>query len=160
VLLPLPTPKILPKPKLMSEKNSPNWFLAKTDPDTYSLNNLITEKETLWDGVHNNTANLVIKSWKIGDKVFFYHSQTDKAITAIMEVIGEPYLNPNDPRPSWVAKVKLVKALPKDKWICLKDIKASGLFSDFMLIRQPRLSVMSCPKNFVDWVLEKSRIIF
>lgn len=141
----------------------PNWFLAKTDPETYSLEDLIAEKETgkntLWDGVHNNTANLVIKSWQIGDKVFFYHSQSDKAITAIMEVIGEPYLNPDDPRPSWVAMLKLVKLIEPSKWVYLKDIKESGLFNDFMLVRQGRLSVMPCPPEFVDWVLERSGVV-
>jgi len=52
----------------------PNFFLAKTDPETYSVSDLAIEKETNWDGLHNYQALIYIKQWQIGDLVFVYNS--------------------------------------------------------------------------------------
>jgi predicted RNA-binding protein with PUA-like domain len=132
------------------------YFLAKTDPETYSIDDLERENETIWDGVHNFAALKAIKSWKPGDKVFVYHSQGEAKIVGLMEVVSEPYKDPNDKRDiSWVAKVRFVKKYPSEKQVSLAEIKATGLFQDFILIRQGRLSTMACPENFVQWVEKK-----
>jgi predicted RNA-binding protein with PUA-like domain len=129
-----------------------NYFLLKTDPDTYSISDFKKEGETIWDGVHNFQAINFIKQMKIGDKAYIYHSQTDKSIVGIAEVIGAPFENKNNSRKSWAVKLKLEKIYSKT--VTLADIKNNGGFEDFLLIRNGRLSVMSVPEN-VQKFLEK-----
>lgn len=129
----------------------PKLFLAKTDPETYSIKDLAKDKETNWDGVHSNPALLVIRSWKIGDKVLVYHSQGEAKIMGLMEIISEPVRDENDVRPSWYAKVRFIQEFSNENQVSLKEIKLSGLFTDWLLVRQGRLSTMACPDNFVEW---------
>ena len=117
-----------------------NYFLAKTDPDTYSIDDFIKEGETLWDGVHNNAALLFIQAMKPGDKVFIYESMTSKAIVGLAEVTTNPELNKNDPRRSWVVKMKFIKKYNKPA--TLSNIKATPELANFKLVRESRLSVM------------------
>jgi predicted RNA-binding protein with PUA-like domain len=70
-----------------------NYFLAKTEPSTYSITNLESDGETIWDGVHNYQAINVIKSMVVGDHVYIYHSMTDKKIVGLAEVVGAPFQN-------------------------------------------------------------------
>jgi predicted RNA-binding protein with PUA-like domain len=133
-----------------------NYFLAKTDPETFSIFDFEKEGVTNWDGVRNYTAIRTIKSWKIGDKVLIYHSMGKAKIMGIATVITEPLLDPNDHRKiSWCAKLELDKIFPEDEQITLKEIKDSGLFNDFELVRISRLSTMPCPKSFIDWLKKK-----
>lgn len=116
------------------------YFLAKTDPDTYSIDDFVAEGETLWDGVHNNAAMLFIQQMKIGDKVYIYESMSTKSIVGIATVTGEPFLNTADPRRSWAVRMKLDKKYTKT--LSLAVIKADPRFADFKLVRESRLSVM------------------
>lgn len=130
-----------------------SYFLAKTDPETYSIDDLERDKVTTWDGVHSYQAIAVIKSWKPGDTVFVYHSQGETKIVGMMEVVGKPYKDPNDARGiSWAAKVRFIKKFPPKNQVSLAEIKAAGIFKDFALVRQSRLSTMACPDNFVEWI--------
>jgi len=132
-----------------------NYFLAKTDPETYSLADLQKEGETNWDGVHNFTAIATIKTWKPGDVVIIYHSQDEKRIVGLAEVTGEPEADPKDTRGSWMAKVKFVREFPEEQKVTLKEIKETGKFDDFALVRLGRLSTMPCPDNFISWLNSK-----
>ena len=58
------------------------YFLAKTDPETYSIDNLEKEKKTVWDGVRNPQAVRAIRDMRPGDKVFIYHSGGLSAVVA------------------------------------------------------------------------------
>ncbi|MBP7768790.1 EVE domain-containing protein [Candidatus Woesebacteria bacterium] len=132
------------------------YFLAKTDPSTYSIDDLLRDHETNWDGVHNYQAIIVIKSWQVGDLVFVYHSQSDKKIMGVMKVVGAPYKDPTDRQDiSWAARVQFVEKFAEDKQVSLKEIKESGLFANFLLVRNPRLSTMACPPEFVAWMKQK-----
>jgi len=134
------------------------YFLAKTDPETYSIEDFKKEGETWWDGVHNYQAINVIKTWKIGDKVFIYHSLGQASIVGLAKVITNPKPDPNDARKiSWHAKLKLLEIYPLEKRVTLKNVKESGKFKDFALVRQSRLSTMACPEEFTKWVLEKCK---
>lgn len=134
------------------------YFLAKTDPETYSITDLQRDGETVWDGVHNPAAILVIKSWKVGDLIFVYHSQGEKKIVGLAKVVGEPYENTADPRRSWVAKVAFARVFNPDEQVSLAEIKAQGLFDDFALVKQSRLSTMACPEEFVRWMRQRVRL--
>jgi predicted RNA-binding protein with PUA-like domain len=137
----------------------PNYFLAKTDPKTYSIADLQRDRQTKWDGVRNYQAVNVIKTWKPGDLVFVYHSQGQNKIVGLMEVVSLPEPDLNDPTQiSWYAEVKYLKSYPEDQQVSLKEIKETGLFKDFALVKQSRLSTMACPENFVLWMQHKNLV--
>ena len=129
------------------------WFLAKTDPDTYSIDDFAKEGETLWDGVHNNAALLFIRQMQPGDKVFIYESMTTKAIVGLAEVTGEPFENTADPRRSWAVKMKFIKKYSQP--LTLAAIKSSSELASFALVRQSRLSVMPVPDEITTTLLSK-----
>lgn len=132
-----------------------NYWLVKADPDTdYSIDDLKRDGSTLWDGVHNFQAIGFIKQWEVGDQVFVYHSQKEKQIVGLAEVISEPRENKDDPRTSWVADIRFVKKY--DKTVSLSDIKADPVNNDFLLVRNPRLSVMPIPPETLAWIEEKT----
>lgn len=119
----------------------PTYFLAKTDPQTYSIEAFQKEKETVWDGVHNYQAINTIKQMRVDDLVLIYHSQGEAAIVGLAEVSGNPYKDEADPRGISLAwKLTYLATFPHAQRVTLKDIKNSGLFTHFALVRQPRLS--------------------
>lgn len=130
----------------------PKLFLAKTEPSTYSIQDFEKERRTLWDGVHNFQAINTIKNWKVGDLVLIYHSVTDKAIVGMAKVVSEPFENTKDPRKSWAAELDFVCRLSLGEYITLNQIKNTGMFNNFVLIRNGRLSVMECPPDFCNWI--------
>lgn len=126
-----------------------NYWLVKADPDNdYSIDDLKRDKETLWDGVHNNQAILYIQKMKTGDKVFVYHSQKEKSIVGLAEVSSKPFENRADPRRSWATKIKFVKKY--DNPLHLSVIKTNDAFKEFLLVRNSRLSVMPVSKEHVE----------
>lgn len=128
------------------------YFLAKTDPETYSIDDFAREKRTTWDGVTNPLAARAISSMKKGDIVFLYHSMGESAVVGLAKVDSAARLDPNNPK-SWVVDMKFTGRL--DPPASLREIKESGLFSDFALVRNSRLSTMPCPEDFVAWLRER-----
>jgi predicted RNA-binding protein with PUA-like domain len=128
------------------------YFLAKTDPATYSLQQLEQDKTTTWNGVRNAQAVLVIQSMHSGDEILIYHSQGESAIVGLARVISEPRPDPDDSK-SWVVDVAFVRRLARP--VTLREIKESHQFDDWSLIRQSRLSTMSVPEHVVDWLRGK-----
>ena len=130
----------------------PQVFLAKTEPSSYSIEDFVRDKITPWDGVHNYQAINIIKTWNIGDIVLIYHSVKQAQIVGIAEVVTSPIPNEQDPRPSVVANLKLLRVLKPSEYISIKQVKASGLFDNWYLVKQSRLSVMPVPAEFLDWL--------
>jgi len=126
-----------------------NYFLAKTDPSTYSIDDLERDGTTEWDGVRNPAAVNAIKSMKPGDHVFIYHSQGESAVVGLAEVVSDPRPDKNDAK-SWVADFKFVRRAKKT--LTLKDVKESHEFDDWALVRQGRLSTMQAPAAFNQWL--------
>ncbi len=128
------------------------YFLAKIDPETYSIEDLAKEKETVWNGVRNPQALQAIKAMKPGDLVLIYHSGGKPAIVGLMKV-------KSDPRPdvkiekSWVVDVEYLKTFEQP--VSLKEIKETGLFDDWKLVYQGRLSTMTVPEKFIRWLKEE-----
>jgi predicted RNA-binding protein with PUA-like domain len=125
------------------------YFLAKTDPETYSIDDLERDGTTAWDGVRNPTAVNAIKTMKPGDTVIIYHSQNDKAVVGLAKVVSQPRPDKNDER-SWVADFQYVRRAKRP--ITLREIKESHEFDDWALVRQGRLSTMSAPAEFWKWL--------
>jgi predicted RNA-binding protein with PUA-like domain len=130
------------------------YFLAKSEPNSYSIDDLQNDEITWWDGVHNYLAINTIKSWKVGDKVFFYRSLTEPAVVGLMEVISDPIFDANDSRKiSWKAQCKFLSKF--DNPITLSSIKSNPKFEKYTLVTNSRLSVMCCTKDFTDYILNK-----
>jgi len=125
------------------------YFLAKTDPETYSIDDLQRDGETEWDGVRNPAAVNAIKSMKPGDKVIIYHSGGQAAVVGLAEVVSEPRPDKKDPK-SWVADFKFVRQAKRP--VTLKEIKESHAFDDWALVRMGRLSTMAAPDAFWTWL--------
>ena len=128
------------------------YFLAKTDPKTYSIDDLEQEKRTVWDGVRNAAALLAIRAMHTNDDVLIYHSQGEAAIVGLARVVSEPRPDPNDSK-SWVVDIEFIRRLTRP--VTLHEIKESHLFDDWALVRQGRLSTMSVPENVVTWLKDK-----
>jgi predicted RNA-binding protein with PUA-like domain len=126
-----------------------NYFLAKTDPDTYTIADLEREKRTAWDGVTNPQAVRAVRSMKPGDRVFIYHSGGQSAVVGMAIVRSAPR---DDPKNSKSAIVDLEFAGHLDPPATLAEIKKSGRFADWALVRQGRLSTMAAPEAFVEWM--------
>jgi len=126
-----------------------NYFLAKTDPDTYSIDDLEREKKTVWDGVTNPQAVRAIREMRPGDRVFIYHSGGVSGIVGLATVRSAPRDDPKNPR-SAVIDLEFDGRLSAPT--TLAEIKQSKKFDDWALVRQGRLSTMSAPAQFVDWM--------
>jgi predicted RNA-binding protein with PUA-like domain len=126
-----------------------NYFLAKTDPQTYSLDDFERDQRTVWDGVTNAQAVRVIREMRPGDRVFIYHSGGVSSIVGIAVVKSPPR---DDPRNSKSAVVDLEFVGRLDPPVTLAEIKQSRKFDDWALVRQGRLSTMTAPAKFVEWM--------
>ena len=129
-------------------------WLMKSEPGTYSWDDLVKDKTTEWDGVRNPTARLHLRAMKKGDTAFFYHSGDERAVVGIMRIAGPQA--PDGEDGAW-AKVPVEPVRPLPRPVSLKEIKAEPALAKMELIRQSRLSVS--PVREEEWaaVLELSR---
>jgi predicted RNA-binding protein with PUA-like domain len=118
-----------------------SYWLMKSEPDTFSWQNLVEKKKSMWDGVRGHEAAANLKQMKKGDLAFFYHSNIGKEIVGIMRVEKAHYPDPTDETGKFVA-VDVVPVKPVKTPVSLKDIKADKKFSRFQLVTHSRLSVM------------------
>lgn len=125
------------------------YFLAKTDPESYSVEQLEDEKETVWDGVKNPQALKAIRDMKPGDRVFIYHSQGEAAVVGVADVSSPGRPDPKNPKLA-VAGFRFRCRI--DPPVTLREIKASGNFENWALVRQSRLSTMAAPPEFAAWL--------
>lgn len=123
-------------------------WLIKSEPDVYSWDQLVKDKQTRWDGVRNYAARIHLRNMKTGDQVFFYHSNTGMEIVGIAAVAREAYPDPTAKEGEWVAvDVKPVKKLPKP--VSLEQIKKEKKLAAMALVRLGRLSVQ--PVTDEEW---------
>jgi predicted RNA-binding protein with PUA-like domain len=125
------------------------YFLAKTDPETYSIDDLEREKKTVWDGVTNPQAVRAIREMRPGDRVFIYHSGGVSGIVGLATVRSEPRDDPKNPKSAVVQLEYNGRLVPPTT---LSEIKQSRKFDDWALVRQGRLSTMAAPEKFVEWM--------
>lgn len=112
-------------------------WLMKSEPPTYSWDDLVRDGATDWDGVRNPAARLHLRAMKAGDEAFFYHSGGERAVVGIMRIAGGAL--PDGPDGAW-AKVP-VEPVRAVKPVTLKAIKAEPRLAAMELVRQSRLSV-------------------
>ena len=124
------------------------YWLMKSEPGSYSWQDLVRDGSTEWDGVRNNAARLHLKAMKRGDEAFFYHSMEERSVAGIMRIAREAAPDPKDP--DWLS-VKVEPVRPLGRPVTLKDIKAEPKLAKMELIRQSRLSV--APVRGEEWNL-------
>lgn len=128
------------------------YFLAKTEPSVYSIDNLERDGSTVWDGVTNPQAVRAIRAMRPGDKVYIYHSGGVSAVVGIARVKREGRDDPKNPKS---AVVDLEYEGRVEPAVTLAEIKQSGKFTDWALVRQGRLSTMEAPAEFVAWLKKR-----
>jgi predicted RNA-binding protein with PUA-like domain len=126
------------------------YWLLKSDPDSYPWRRMAADGRTEWDGVRNHQAANNLKAMREGDRAFFYHSQADKAIVGIVEIVEEYHPDPSDASGRFgMVEVEAVGPLPAP--VTLAQVKAEPRLKDLALVRHTRLSVM--PIDAPSWAL-------
>ncbi len=116
------------------------YWLAKSEPSVYSYDQLVKDRQTVWDGVRNYAARLHLRGMKKGDEVLFYHSNEGTAIVGIAKVAKEAYQDPSTDNDAWVAvDLKAYKKLKRP--VTLAQVKADKRLANMALVRLGRLSV-------------------
>lgn len=116
-------------------------WLIKTDPSEYSWDRLIADGETDWTGVRNFQARKFLQEMKAGDDVLIYHTEDDKEIVGIAQVVAPAKQDPTDDEGKWVS-VRLKAIKPVGRTLTLEEIRNTPGLSIMPLVEQPRLSVM------------------
>jgi predicted RNA-binding protein with PUA-like domain len=126
----------------------PNYWILKTDADTYTFDQLVRDRRTVWDGISNALALRHLRAMAKGDQLMIYHSGDEKAIVGLATVASGPYPDPKakDPKLT-VVDVQAGSRLPSP--VTLATIKADPAFADLGLVRMSRLSVI--PATPVQW---------
>jgi predicted RNA-binding protein with PUA-like domain len=124
------------------------YWLMKSEPDVYPWSRLVADGRGHWDGVRNHQAARNLRSMKVGDRAFFYHSNIGKEIVGTMEVARTWYPDHTDPTGKW-GMVDVVPLAAARTPLTLADIKADPALAGMALLRQSRLSVG--PVTAAEW---------
>jgi predicted RNA-binding protein with PUA-like domain len=116
-------------------------WLVKSEPTAYSWDKMVADKRTHWNGVRNFQAAASLKAMKVGDTCFFYHSNEERAVVGVVEIVKTYYPDPSDETGKFgMVDVKAHKRLKQP--VTLATIKADPELATLALVRQSRLSVM------------------
>lgn len=132
-----------------------NYWLIKSEPNTYSYSDLEKIGKDHWDGVRNYAARNHMKDMKKGDLAFFYHSVNEKQIVGIAECVTEFYQDPTTDDDRWV----VVDFAPKQKLkkpVSLEEIKKEPALAEMILLKISRLSVQPVTKKEFDHIMKMS----
>ncbi len=126
------------------------YWLFKSEPSTWSWDDQVARGEAgeEWDGVRNYQARNFMRDMKLGDRGFFYHSQKDKEIVGIVEIIAESHRDSTTDDERWDC-VDIKAVAPVKTPVSLQDIKAEPALSGMVLVNNTRLSVQ--PVRDEEW---------
>ncbi|MEO5976576.1 MAG: EVE domain-containing protein [Chryseolinea sp.] len=127
-----------------------NYWLMKSEPDTFSWDDLVRDKKTGWDGVRNFQARNNLKAMKKGDEALFYHSGDGKEIVGIAKITKEGYPDPGDT--AWTA-VEIAPVKKLKKAVTLAQIKSDKRLTHMVLVKASRLSVQPVKAEEFDMIL-------
>ena len=117
------------------------YWLVKSEPDVFSWDQQAARGTEPWTGVRNHAAKLNLLAMRLGDRAFFYHSNTGRAVVGVVEVAREAYPDPTAEGGPWVC-VDMRAVAPMPRPVTLAAIKAESALEGIALVRQSRLSVM------------------
>jgi predicted RNA-binding protein with PUA-like domain len=126
------------------------YWLFKSEPNTWSWDDQVAKGDAgeEWDGVRNYQARNNMRAMKVGERGFFYHSLTEKAVVGIVEVIAEAHPDSTTDDPRWeCVDIKAVRPLPNP--VTLEMCKAEPRLADMVLVNNSRLSVQ--PVTAEEW---------
>jgi predicted RNA-binding protein with PUA-like domain len=130
-----------------------NYWLVKSEPETYSWDTFVKDRKTAWTGVRNFAARLNLRAMKSGDRVFFYHSGEEKSVVGLAQVKKEFYPDPTAKEGDWsCVDLAVEKALTKP--VTLAEIKANKILKEMVMARQSRLSVSPLTHGQFDRLLK------
>src|SRR6266704_6911848 len=121
-------------------------YLLKTEPGTYSFDDLERDGETTWDGISNPTALLNLRSMRPGEKLIIYHSNVGKAAVGTAKVVSVDASDPRNPQ----VRIQPVKRLKRER--PLAEMREAAVFQGSLLFRQFRLSVVPLTEEQYDWL--------
>jgi predicted RNA-binding protein with PUA-like domain len=121
-------------------------YLLKSEPDTYSFDDLLRDGETTWDGISNPQALLNLRSMKPGEKLIIYHSGKGKVAVGTAKVVSVDASDPRDPK----VRIKVGKPIKQPR--TLAEMRDAAIFKDSILFRQFRLSVVPITDEQYDWL--------
>lgn len=130
-----------------------NYWLVKTEPSTYSFQDLLRDKKTTWDGVRNYQARNNLKLMKKDDQILVYHSVNEKAVVGTAKVGQEYFPDPTIEDARWVA-VELLPGRSLRIPISLEQIKADSRLAHMVLVHNSRLSVQPVDKDAFETILQ------
>jgi predicted RNA-binding protein with PUA-like domain len=132
------------------------YWLVKSEPDTYAWTDFVKEGRTAWTGVRNYTARIHLNAMRPGDRVLFYESMTSKAVVGTAEVTRAAFPDPSAKEGGWVAvELKAGSALAKP--VTLAAIKAEPALAKMTLLRISQLSVQPVARTEFDRILQMGR---
>jgi len=129
-----------------------NYWLIKSEPNTYSWDDFVKLGQDHWDGVRNYAARIHLMSMKVGDLALFYHSVNDKCVVGVARIVTEHYPDPTTDDDRWVV-VDLVPEYKLDNPVTLQAVKDDPRLSEMVLVNNTRLSVQPVKKEEFDLVL-------
>lgn len=133
-----------------------NYWLMKTEPTTYSWDDLVRDGSTHWNGVRNFLARNHMRAMRSGDGVLIYHSVEQKAVVGVAEIVKEAYADDSASEGDW-SMVDLKPVRPLKTPVTLATIKADPTFANMALLRQSRLSVCPCSADEFNAILRLGR---
>ena len=117
-----------------------NYWLIKSEPETFSLDDFRAEKVTVWYGVRNYTARNNLRAMQLDDVCIFYRSVAKPAAIALARVVCEHYQDPKTEETAWVAvDVELIEEFKRE--VSLKEVKQTPELENMALLKLSRLSV-------------------
>jgi len=134
-----------------------NYWLVKTEPDTYSWEDLSGKEEDVWDGVRNFQARNNLNNMSVGDAVYIYHSGKKREIVGIAQVVSGPFNDPTDKEGKGWVSISLKADRRLSRPVSLEEIKVRDELQDMPLIRQSRLSVMPLTKSEFEAILQMAK---
>jgi predicted RNA-binding protein with PUA-like domain len=133
-----------------------NYWLVKSEPESYSWSAFVKDGKTAWTGVRNYQARNNLRAMKKGDEVLYYHSGDEKQVVGIARVVKDAYADPTAKDGDWSA-ADLEPVSPLAQPVSLGAIKADKNLKDILLVRNSRLSVIPLTATQFDRVLELSK---
>jgi predicted RNA-binding protein with PUA-like domain len=132
------------------------YWLVKSEPDTYAWSDFVRDGRTAWTGVRNYSARIHLNAMRPGDRVLFYESMTTKAVVGTAEVVRAAFPDETAEDPGWVA-VELKAGAALAQPVTLAAIKAEPALAKMTLLRISRLSVQPVTKPEFERILRLGR---
>lgn len=138
---------------LFLERAMAQYWLMKSEPESYSFAQLRRERKAIWDGVRNYQARNNMRLMEQEDRALFYHSGKEREVVGEMRVLRKAYPDPTTDDERWSAvDVEYVRDLPRA--VSLAEIKGDRALADILLVRNSRLSVMPISERHYLRILE------